>query len=289
MTAAELHPEELLDRERAGRLTDDERAALDAHSARCDACRVERALREDFAAELEPKDEDHALIERALGHALQPSTEKIRLVRNGRGKVWLLAAAAALVAVAAVAALATRTDRKVGTPAPTEPVPFAPAPLVPVPAPVLSATPAPELEVFPLPEPLPSSKVRLSDKVPSAAELFASANRARHDKRDAEAIRLYRELQTRYPDSREARASRVTLGQLLLDTKDPSRALGEFDGYLKDGSQGAVTEEAIVGRARALEKLGRTAEERAAWQELLAQFPSSVHAAQARERLDATK
>ncbi len=121
--------------------------------------------------------------------------------------------------------------------------------------------------------------------MPTASELFSQATRARRDKNDAEAIRLYRELQRRYPDSRESNASRVVLGQLLLDRTDPDKALAEFDGYLKQGKPGTVTEEALVGRALALQKLGRYAEERAAWQELLAKFPSSVHAARARERL----
>lgn len=52
----ELHPEELLDRESSGTLTDAERNALDAHSARCAACGCERRLRSEFAEVLDDGD-----------------------------------------------------------------------------------------------------------------------------------------------------------------------------------------------------------------------------------------
>ena len=52
MKVVDLHPEELFDKEEAGTLSETERARLDAHVARCEACRLERRLRADFAAEL---------------------------------------------------------------------------------------------------------------------------------------------------------------------------------------------------------------------------------------------
>ena len=283
MSTIDLHPEELLDRERQGRLTDDERIRLDAHAASCVACRLERGARSDFEAELEAGSDDEALLERAVDGALARSPAR---ERRAPRTIWLLAAAAVLAAVAAVAAF-TRSPKPVEVPIRLD----TPAPVVQTPTPpaVTPAAPEPELAVSRLPEPEASNKPKAAERVASAAELFASANRARRDKNDGEAIRLYRELQSRYPDSREAQASRVMLGQLMLDKKDPNLALSEFDGYLKQGAKGAVTEEALVGRALALQKLGRTSEERAAWQELLTKFPSSVHAAQAKARLDATK
>jgi tetratricopeptide (TPR) repeat protein len=47
----DVHPEELLDRELRGQLSDDQRLLLDAHLAQCESCRLERLLRADFAAE----------------------------------------------------------------------------------------------------------------------------------------------------------------------------------------------------------------------------------------------
>jgi tetratricopeptide (TPR) repeat protein len=47
----DVHPEELLDRELRGVLSDEQRALLDAHLTNCEGCRLERLLRADFAAE----------------------------------------------------------------------------------------------------------------------------------------------------------------------------------------------------------------------------------------------
>jgi TolA-binding protein len=277
MSAETLHPEELLDRERRGALSDDDREALDTHCKHCAACALERRERAALAGEIEPEPEDDVLLERVIAQATTRAAPK-----RMRMRTVLIAVAAALLAASAIAA-GVGALRKPAPPAPVETP--APPPALPEPVSTERAQPEPTAVVAP---PEPSSSVKTVERVPTAGELFASATRARRDKNDAEAIRLYRELQRRYPDSRESQASRVVLGQLLLDRTDPEKALGEFDRYLGDGGTGTVTEEALVGRALALEKLGRREEERAAWRELLAKFPSSVHAAQARARLQAS-
>jgi hypothetical protein len=52
VTVIEVHPEELLDRELRGTLTEREHQLLVAHLKRCSACRMERQLRADFEREL---------------------------------------------------------------------------------------------------------------------------------------------------------------------------------------------------------------------------------------------
>jgi outer membrane protein assembly factor BamD (BamD/ComL family) len=47
-----------------------------------------------------------------------------------------------------------------------------------------------------------------------------------------------------------------------------------------------VGEEALAGRATALEQLHRTSEAAAAWKTLLARYPSSIYGERARARLD---
>src|SRR4030095_10660429 len=111
----------------------------------------------------------------------------------------------------------------------------------------------------------PPEKKASPSAAPSAAALFASANQARRAGHRGEALRLYRELERRYPDSPEAKLSHAIVGRMLLDGDDPGAALGEFDRYLGQ-SDASLSEEALVGRALALQKLGRKAEERAAWQ-----------------------
>ena len=56
-----------------------------------------------------------------------------------------------------------------------------------------------------------------------------------------------------------------------------------FDAYLRSG--GGLVQEARYGRIRALRKLGRASEERAAIARFIADYPKSVQAASLRARL----
>lgn len=125
-------------------------------------------------------------------------------------------------------------------------------------------------------------------RVEDAATLFRAANAARREGAFDRAKRLYGELIARYPNSDEARLSRVSLGKLLLEKGDPSDAEREFGKYLKDG-KGELAEEALVSRAESLQKLGKTDAERSTWQRLLAEHPNSVYAARAKQRLEALR
>ena len=119
-----------------------------------------------------------------------------------------------------------------------------------------------------------------------AAALFADANRARRDGNADLAVSLYRSLQSRYPSSRESDVSRALLAQLLLDRGSPEAALAGFDGYLAEDSP-VLSAEALVGRARALEQLGKSTQAVAAWRDVQSRFPGSVHARLAATRLAA--
>lgn len=131
------------------------------------------------------------------------------------------------------------------------------------------------------PEPPPVAQV---PQGATAAAMFADANAARRSGDDARATALYRELDRRYPDSAEAKVARATLGRMLLDHGDASAALERFDAYLEK-SRGTLSEEAMIGRAEALRRLGRAAEEKATWQKFLQTYPGSPHAARARARI----
>ena len=120
---------------------------------------------------------------------------------------------------------------------------------------------------------------------PTAAELFVQANQARRDGRAAEATARYALLWSRFPTSEEARTSRAIVGRWLLDRGAYADAVSAFQDYLRVSSGGALEEEALVGLAAALERLGRGAQAATSWQQLLDEHPSTAHASRARIHL----
>jgi TolA-binding protein len=133
-----------------------------------------------------------------------------------------------------------------------------------------------------------SGRAVLAPTVPpggEAAALFARANAERKTGNVTRALTSYVELQRRHPSTPEARLSHVLAARLLLRRGDFSGALQHFESYLALGHNGALTEEALQGRADALGALGRRAEARRALSELVRRFPNSIQARVARERL----
>jgi outer membrane protein assembly factor BamD (BamD/ComL family) len=100
-----------------------------------------------------------------------------------------------------------------------------------------------------------------------------------------DALTTYRHIQHAFPESRECRLSYLVAGRLLLDHARPDLAAVEFDSYLE--TRGAASEEALVGHATALRRMGRWSEEASDWQKLLSEHPTSVYATRARARLGA--
>lgn len=207
---------------------------------------------------------------------------------------WLpLAAAATLLVAAAAMAYLGRSQQPAPPPEPPR-VGDEPSGLtVSTPAPSVNPPPGaagdmPTFDVSSLPT-APSASARAPARTVeavTAAELFAQANEARRKRDVAGARALYLELQARYPRSAEASTSYVTLGRLELDHGRSSAALAQYDRYLASGST-ELREDALAGRASALESLGRGEEEKRAWQALLAAYPTSLFAPHARQRLSA--
>jgi TolA-binding protein len=158
----------------------------------------------------------------------------------------------------------------------------------PTPAAALEAAPASEAAT-PLPPPADATAARHratpADSRSQAAALFHDANRARRDGDHRRARRLYARLIETHPGSDEAGLARVSLGRLLLNAGDARAAERQFRMYLAVGGQ--LSEEALVGQAQSSGQLRHTADEQQAWRRLLAGYPNSVYAAQARQRLAA--
>jgi hypothetical protein len=302
VSIAELHPEHLLEKEARGELEPVERERLDAHLAQCATCRFERQVRADFAEDLAGEgDRISGLIrlaeeaaKRAPEKTVEPEAQKPALVRQRRRPVglWFFAAAALLVVVSAAASEAGRRvwvpifihDSAPASPTVTDEVRRTTAP---PPSPMLSN----------LSEPQPAEPVVVASAAapvlsapavaaPTPSALLDSESDARRRGDYPRVIELHTQLVTKHPQSREAQVSRVTVARMLLDRGDPAGALEGFDAYLHDGS-GELGEDAMAGRATALERLGRTKDARAAWASLVELYPASAYATHARARMEA--
>lgn len=325
MTVVGLHPEELFDKFLEGKITPAERERLQAHLGGCQVCRFEYRARLDFQDEARAL--STASPPPLLPLRLPRSPLLAPRRRGSRWLIWGVAAAALISASAAVASgvsgkapwqamssmfsrapspprqratVSARQDErgavkagKAETSAPKleQAVQEAAVPLVSGPAPsrhvalrargnskqgLAAAAPA---ESAPTLEPA-------AKELTSAAQLFSEANQARRSGDVGRASGLYHLLQSQFPGSAEAELSRVTLSLLLLDSGDAQGALSGFERYLAGASRG-LEAEALVGRARALGRLGQQNLEATAWQEVRRKYPRSIYGRQASERLSA--
>jgi hypothetical protein len=311
VSVVDLHPENLLDREIRGELEPSERERLEAHLAQCATCRFERQLRVGFALELSrdsvPPD-IAVLVDTLAKRSVEPPVSVVVPRRARRVKLVLLAAAATLTLVAgafasteagrrAIAPLFGRegniTPYGEATPAAVTAVSHASplhSPVAPAasPAAVVEPTAPPDVPEPPRTVPvaaLPAPPTAVPPEGP--APLFGAEADARRRGDTARMLELHAELVARYPQSHETQVSRMMVARLLLDRGDASGALSGFDAYLRAGS-GELREDALAGRATALERLGRTDEARRAWMALLDQYPNTAYGAHARSRVEAS-
>jgi TolA-binding protein len=311
----ELHPEDLLEKDAMGELEPADRARLDTHLAHCAVCRMERQLRADFAGELDAIDFDDRLSERAVGlgvvepAAVVPPARESNVVlrasarRRRKGAVWLLAAAAVLVGGVAAAAMgltparwgnaqATASSPDESPVAQTKQTKVHPASRTTAAGPDVTATAAATEvaeTIAPQTTPVPVAAVAphlaATGGVIGPAELFERETDARRHGDYTKVVDIGRQLEGRYASSREAEVSRAIVGRLLLDRGDPAGALAHFDAYLAAGS-GQLGEDAMVGRATALDRLGRTDDATRAWSALVDAYPNTPYAAHAKARLE---
>ncbi|MCP4602667.1 MAG: PEGA domain-containing protein [Proteobacteria bacterium] len=120
----------------------------------------------------------------------------------------------------------------------------------------------------------------------SSQELLLKAQSLREDRDWAGAARVYQKVIRQYPNSDEARASFVSLGEIQLVKLDkPTSALRKFDNYLSRVKKGPLAQEALFGKARAFRALKRPGDEQKALDLFLTRFPSAIQAREVRERL----
>jgi TolA-binding protein len=306
----ELHPEDLLERDARGELSPVERERLDAHLTRCAACRLERVVRVDFLREDEEvATHSPADVQRLLAGVLDaPRVAEPRPVaaRVRRQRFAGLLLTGVLVTVAGWAAAAHWSGARAGMSMDMGAAPSSARVAAPglsgaargenatvVTRDVLEEQVAPPLVPAPSesrPRPIPGARpasIPVATAQPDSESpglAFQQANEARRAGQHGRAAEGYRALIATYPGSAEAPASLVALGRMLLDDGDAAGALRCFDDYLHRGG-GGLGEDVMLGRALALQRLGRSDDESGAWSTLLASYPRSVHAERARRRL----
>jgi hypothetical protein len=129
----------------------------------------------------------------------------------------------------------------------------------------------------------PSPAVAKSSGPP--AQMLAAARKLMANGQWGLAAKAYKQLRKAHPESPEAHAALVTLGDLQLDhLGKPRAALRAYDAYL--GKGGPMAQEVRSGRIRALRALGQTEKERTAIEDFLRRHPSSFEAADLRRRLE---
>ncbi|HWB80459.1 MAG TPA: tetratricopeptide repeat protein [Nannocystaceae bacterium] len=139
------------------------------------------------------------------------------------------------------------------------------------------------------PAPAPASapvEPRRDDRKPKpppsepASKMLADARALANSGDLSRAAAAYDALRRAHPDSADAHAANVSLGQLQLRRGRAKEALSAFERYLKRG--GALAEEARWGRVQALKRLARASALDRAIDDLLAHHPHTVYADDAR-------
>jgi TolA-binding protein len=299
---SDLETLDLVIRARAAALSKRERDAFAQALATSATARTAYEIGSDLDLTARVRPGDEALVERALEATLAGRRPM------GRGRTSRLAFALAATLALASAAAATRevlvwrssvrpvspgraapVERAASNPTPPRAGPSGvqvavasadpPAPVAPpTEGGARSSEPSPPLAA------IDRDDIREPTARATAASLFREAGAARRAGDLAEARALYLELAAKFPGSSEARVSRVSLGKLFLSAGNATDAEAAFAQYLRSGASD-LREEALVGRADALQALGRTAEEQGVWQELVRRYPASVYANRARGRI----
>lgn len=286
MNSQDTCPHDLLARGTNAPLLPAERNQLASHLARCASCRVAADVAGALADEPSALPGDELLLQRLAART-------VKVGGAGRRVRWPAYAAAAtvLVALSAFASIrhfsrtrqgAARRGAAAGGAAPravAESIPPAPPGAVPLTEPV-PIRPAPATE---------TTNARRTALAPNVERLLADARRARMAGAGERARALYARLARLAPGTPAAAVAQMGIGLILLERPGPENAraaLDGFDRYLAAAPHGPLREEAIAGRARALEALGERAQAAAAWGQLLQDYPLSVQAPAARRRLE---
>jgi TolA-binding protein len=296
-------PEDLSVRARQGALSEAERPALERALAASQTLAVAHQVGTDFDRLGQVRSGDDELVARLADLTLSSSRPRARFAL-ARRRLLLVLAAALTVAGSAAAwhgaavlrsaqpaprlaapvskptslAHVTRLETPVGLKLPLA------VELLPAPTAVATALPAASVGVA-ISADSPGTNATAPRSLEDAAGLFREAAAARRSSDFGRARQLYLRLENDFPDSAEAQLAPVSLGKVLLLMGRAGEAERQFSLYSSAG--GALSEEALVGQAQSFARLGRASDELKVWQRLLQDFPRSLYAGEANQRLSA--
>jgi hypothetical protein len=284
------HPEDRLDLASAGRISQADWLELREHLASCVPCATQLRMSTRVLADRRVKSSDVHLDRVAIHRALDRARVSRTSVRSSSWPRWVpVGLGLLLISSGALAGTWWSVRHRERAPAVT-PSPAATT----VPAGtrtkhrggLVESAQAPDAADAPGTAPTPAifeSPAKARPERVSASDLFARARALRLGGDAAGALSSYHRLQRQFADSRESVLSYLVVGRMWLERDRPDLAERQFTHYLDTG--GSASEEALVGRATAFARIGRTADELGDWKRLLTAHPASVYAGRARIRL----
>ena len=271
-------PEDLSVRARQGSLSEAERPALERALASSQTLAVAHRVGMDFDRIGLVRSGDDELVARLADLTLDRTRPGSRVALVRRRLLFGLAAALTMAGSAAAWHGAALLRSAARAPSPTAPAPKpvsttnvtrvgAPEGLKPPAAAVPSPEPSPVAATQPAASAAPANTsesaratVASPRSVDDAAALFREAAAARRSSDFGRARSLYLRLESDFPGSAEAQLAPVSLGKVLLLMGRAGEAERQFSRYSSSG--GTLSEEALVGQAQSLARLGRASDER---------------------------
>ena len=160
-----------------------------------------------------------------------------------------------------------------------------PAPVTSSPPPAVSAPPAPVTSSPPPAVSAPPAPVSPGPRNVEAERMFAAALTQLRSGNDGQAALEFTEFVTRYPSHPQAAAAQNYIGEAFYRQRDFRQAVAEFQKTVDNYTQATPVSEALLKIGLCQRALGDAAAAKAAWEQVIKQFPKTDAARQARTLL----
>jgi len=168
---------------------------------------------------------------------------------------------------------------------PAPPPGSAPAIVTSSPPPAVSAPPAPVTSSPPPAVSAPPAPVSPGPRNVEAERMFAAALTQLRSGNDGQAALEFTEFVTRYPSHPQAAAAQNYIGEAFYRQRDFRQAVTEFQKTVDNYTQATPVSDALLKIGLCQRALGDAAAAKAAWEQVIKQFPKTDAARQARTLL----